>query len=145
MTTGFELRPAVPSDLSFIYANWLRGLREADRSALPDDLWFPAHREGINRVLADRRTRVVVACAADDANEILGFAVATPDEVLHWVHVLRVFRGRGLPLVPALLKEAGAPAGTPSAWQVPAGKALRNPPRPRWARRFYATTSPSGS
>jgi hypothetical protein len=142
---GFVIRPAVAGDLNFLYHNWLRELRSHDRSALPDDLWFPAHRAAIDRVLADRQTTVAVAAAPDDPNEILGFAVGRPGEVLHWVHVLTVFRGKGLPLVPALLKAVGCPPMTPASWQVPSGKSLRNPPRPRWARRFYATTTTSGS
>lgn len=145
MSDGYVIRPAVPGDLNFIYHNWLRELREHDRSPLPDDLWFPAHRATIDRVLADAKTTVAVAAAPDDPNEILGFAVGRPGEVLHWVHVLRVFRGKGLPLVPALLNAVGTPPGTPASWQVPSGKSLRNPPRPRWARRFCGTTTPSGS
>lgn len=142
---GYIIRSLVPGDLNFVYHNWLRGLREHDRGTLPDDLWYPAHRAGIDRVLADPATRVAVAAAEDDHNEILGFAVARPGEVLHWVHVLTVFRGKGLPLVPALLTEVGATPGTPAAWQVPSGKTLRNPPRPRSARRFYATPTASDS
>jgi hypothetical protein len=143
--SDFILRPVVAGDLNFIYHHWLRGLREHDRSALPDDLWFPAHRAAVDRVLADPATVTAVAAASDDHNEILGFAVGRPGEMLHWVHVLTVFRGKGLPLVPALLTEVGCPPGTPAAWQIPSGRTLRNPPRPRSARRFYGTTTTSGS
>ena len=44
----------VPGDLAYVFATWLRDLRDADPSGLPDDLWFPPHRAFIERLLADK-------------------------------------------------------------------------------------------
>ncbi len=127
-------RPSVGSDINFIYANWLRDLRDGDRSALPDDLWFPAHREAITRVLADATVKVVIAHDFKDPNLILGFVVAKPGKWLHWVHIRQKLRQKHTGLVPALLREVGISEGDPAVWSTPAGRALRNPPRPRLAR-----------
>jgi hypothetical protein len=140
------LRPVVAGDLNYIYRNWLADLRAEDQGALPDDLWYPAHREAITRILADSAVVAVAAVLPDDVNEILGFAVAQPGEVLHWVHLRREFRGRKSGLVGRMLAAVGATPGTPAAWRMRSGRALQNPPRPRSVRGKYAATpSPTTS
>lgn len=133
------LRDLAQDDLSYVYSTWLRDLRAEDHSPLPDDLWFPAHREAITRILASPGTKAVVATSADDRNEILGYAVATPDAFLHWVQIRKPFRGKKTGLVPALLAAVSAPPGTPASFRTPVGRALRNPPRPRAARPLFVS------
>lgn len=145
MSDAVLIRPMVPDDLAFVYRNWLADLRDADRSALPNDLWYPAHREAISRVLADPAVTALVVCPSDSIDEILGFAVAEQNVVLHWVFLRKELRGRQTGLVPMLLTAVGAAPGTPAAWQHPSGRALQNPPRSRWARARYASTSTEGS
>ena len=135
------LRQATAGDLGFIFSTWLRDLRDADPSALPDDLWFPAHRAHVERVLADPGVTVLVAAAADDPNEILGYVVAEPEEVLHWVLVRKGdLRGRGL--AKRMLTAANCPPGTPAAWATRDSRLrLKNPCRSRQIRRRAARSS----
>jgi hypothetical protein len=128
------IRNLAPGDVNFLFATWLRDLRDADASALPDDLWFAAHRSYIERQFADPKVKVLVACAADQPNEILGYIVAEPSEVLQWVFVRKgPLRGQGL--AKRLLEAAKVPPGTPAAWMTPLGRQrLQNPRRSRQLR-----------
>jgi hypothetical protein len=131
------LRPVMPGDLNFIYRTWLSDLRAEDYSALPDDLWYPAHREAITRVLEDPKTVALVICPVDDPTEILAYGIAHPNEMLHWIYLRKELRGKKTGL-PGRLLDKMAPRGTPAAWRMRSGKSLLNPPRPRVARRLYA-------
>lgn len=135
MTTDPVLiRNVSPGDVNFLFATWLRDLRDADASALPDDLWFTAHRAYIERLMADPDIKVLIACAADQPNEILGYVVAKPDEVLQWVFVRKGLRGQGL--AKRLLNEVKCPPGTAAAWMTPSSRTrLQNPRRSRQLRR----------
>lgn len=127
------IRQYVPGDEGYVYSNWLRDLRDADPSGLPDELWFPPHRAWIDRLLADPDVTVLIAAAADQPNEILGFIVARPHEVLEWVHVRRDLRKKGL--ARRLLTAADCPPGTPARWSTPQSRErLRNPNRSRLLR-----------
>lgn len=129
------VRQAVAGDLGFIFSTLLRDLRDSDPSALPDDLWFPAHRAYVERLLADQGVTVLVAAAADKPTEILGYILAEPGEVLHWVMVRKgPLREKGL--AKRLLTEANCPPGTPAAWATRFSRArLQNPCRSRQIRR----------
>lgn len=127
------LRDFAPGDFAYLMSTWLRELREADPSPIPDDLYFPAVRQLVERLLGDPQVRCTIAAAADMPNEILGYVVAIPKELLIWTHVRKGLRGRGLAKM--LLQSAECPPGTPAAWGTAQGKIrLRNPPRGRQAR-----------
>jgi GNAT superfamily N-acetyltransferase len=139
-----KIRQVVPGDLPYIYSTWLRDLRDADGGPLPDDLFFQAHRSLLDRLLADENTVVLIACAADAPDEILGYVVAEPGEVLWWVQTKKPLRGQGL--AKRLLQEANVPPGTPAAWQTPWSRDhLQNPPRGRRIRRAKSTAARSRS
>jgi ribosomal protein S18 acetylase RimI-like enzyme len=128
------IRQLVPDDVKYVMATWLRDLRDADPSGLPDDLWFDAHRALIERTLADRRVTALVAAAADAPTEILGYIVARGSEVLEWIHVRRRFRNKKL--ATRLLAAASVPRGTPARWSTPdSRKWLQHPCRSRQIRR----------
>lgn len=130
------LRQAGAEDLNFIYFSWLRDARAADSGPLPDDLWFPAHRELISRALADPAVVVLIAHPVDAADQILGYVVAEPDKVLLWVHVKEKFRGKGLAL---RLMTAARASTVPASWWTPsASTRLRAPRRSRQLRRRWA-------
>lgn len=137
MSDGTRIRQALPGDLNYVFATVLRDMRDADGSALPDDLWYPAHRAYLERTLMDAAVEVHVLCAEDDHNEILGFVIARPAEELLWLHVRKgPLRGRGL--AKRLLLAARAEAA-PASWTTPLGrKRLRNPWRGRQLRRRAA-------
>ena len=124
------LREFAPGDLAYVFSTWLRDLRDADPSPLPDDLYFPAHRTLLERLLASPDVKVVVAAAADKPDEILGYCAAIPSQLVVWVHVRKGLRFRGVAKV--LLTQLNCPPGTPGAWATAMSKIrLRNPPRGR--------------
>lgn len=113
------VRQFAPGDTAYVFSTWLRDLRDADASGLPDDLWFPAHRALIERFLADAETEMLVASAADQPDEILGYIVARPEELL-WLHVRKGFlREQGLAsqLLSSLARPLPDPA--PVRWTTP--------------------------
>ena len=127
------LREFAPGDLAYMMSTWLRDLRDADPSPLPDDLYFPAVRGLVERLLVSPSVRCTIAAAADQPDEILGYAVAIPQELLVWVHVRKGLRKRGLAKL--MLQELNCPPGTPAAFSTPLAKIyLRNPPRGRQVR-----------
>jgi GNAT superfamily N-acetyltransferase len=133
MDEAVIMRPFAPSDEAYIMSTWLRDLRDADPSPLPDDLFFPAQRALITRLLASPAVSVTVAAAADRPDEILGYSVAMPGELLIWLQVRKPLRRKGLARL--LLQAAQCPPGTPAAYStVHAKMYLRNPPRGRSAR-----------
>lgn len=100
------VRRSRPEDENYIYETWLGDLRESDPSFLPNDLWFPAHRECIRRVLAGQNTQVFVLCDSQDEDLIIGYLVID-NNYLHWIHIRRgEWRNRGL--AKHLLVQAGA-------------------------------------
>jgi len=130
-----KLRPGLPEDLKFVYSTWLRDLRHADSSALPDDIWFPAHREYINRVLSDPKVMVVIACPVDAPKDILGYVVAEAGEILHWIQIKPKFRGKGLC---RRLLEASQSLASPATWSTSdARMKLKNRRRSRQLQSRY--------
>lgn len=123
------------TDLPFVYANWLRELRHADNSPLADDLFFGAHRAHLNRVLSDPKVVLLVACPSDDEDQILGFVVAEPEEILHWIQIKPRFREK-YGLCRTLL-EAAKVTDAPASWTTRDSARLRNPRRSRQQRKRY--------
>lgn len=145
MSDAVLLREFAPGDLAYLMSTWLRDLRESDPSPLPDDLYFPAVRSLVERLLSDPQVRCTIAAASDMPNEILGYVVAIPKELILWTHVRKGLRGRGL--AKQLLMAVECPPGTPAAWSTAQSKIrLRNPPRGRqWRARPPFTEPKSGS
>lgn len=113
----YRLRPAEPGDVGFILSSWLKSagdawgeLRSSDLSQWCDHRtlsgtqvgWFAdvPHRftrAAVAEILERPTTRAVVACDAEDAETIYGFAIAEPDQrIAHWVHVKHTMRRNGI-------------------------------------------------
>lgn len=79
-----QLRGPLKSDVPFIMDSWLSSIRPIYRM-LPDDLFFPAYRQLIKRVIATSEILVLA-----DGDRILGYSVAWhADGVLHWLYQKR--------------------------------------------------------
>lgn len=124
-------RPLIEADESFVYDSWLRSFRLSNESGpYPPDVYFPAMREAIKRLLARPGVRVLVL--VDDAIDvIIGYVVHEPAwcrwskrnrrlEAYHLVHYVFVREGepdarvRGRGYARCLLDAAGVRRDTPS-------------------------------
>lgn len=94
----FTIRPIVPDDVAFVVNAWLEGYWPDCPCSLvmPKSAWWPRWHRVIENILADERTRTVVACLPDDQTQLLGFACARPPSVLHWCYVKQAFRHNGI-------------------------------------------------
>lgn len=131
----FVLRPVVASDVNYIMDSWLRDLRQSDRGFLPNDIWYPAHRDCLQRVLADSRTTTLILADIVNTDVIVGFIVKD-DTYLHWVHV-RPGEWRNNGLAKYMLQQTGS-TELASVWSTQHSKAkLKNQPRTQAARRYW--------
>lgn len=89
------LRDGRPTDLPFIYASWLKGLRYGNDwfGAIDQGIYFKAYHKVLESVLL--RSTVKVACLIDEPDAILGYSVTSGTKV-HWVFVKKHWRGIGL-------------------------------------------------
>lgn len=94
----YTLRPANPTDVSFIIESWLHQYRQT-RIAAPIDkeIYFRWFRKRIIQIL--KNSKVIVAAAKEDAEQILAFAVYRhigEVGVLSWIYTKETFRGLGI-------------------------------------------------
>ncbi len=89
------VRDMVESDTGYVMQTWLDDLRKADRGFLPNDLWFPAHRECLTRLLAREGTQAKVLCDKENPTIIIAYLVFD-DTYLYWIHVRRAWRMKGV-------------------------------------------------
>jgi GNAT superfamily N-acetyltransferase len=128
-----------PGDVKFVMSTWMRALRSDDRSPLPDDLFFNPRRELARRILSDRRVAVLVAHLPEDPDKIIGFGIAEPGVMLHWLHVKEPYRGEGVAV--ALLEALQCPPEIPRSHRSRSDRALANPHRPQLCRDRYRSES----
>jgi hypothetical protein len=91
LTHELIIRQMEPQERSLVVSSWLRCC-EFDRPdmCLPS-VWRKGHAAWIDRLL--ERTTPMVACLQKVRDEVLGWAVSEPPEVLHFVYVKRDYRG----------------------------------------------------
>ena len=94
----FTIRPIVPDDVAFVLASWLDGYWPDCPCSLvmPKSVWWTRWHRVLENILADERTKTVVACNPEDPTQLYGFACARPPDVLHWVYVKQAFRHNGI-------------------------------------------------
>ena len=91
-----RLRPQRPEDRDFLLSSWLRSCAKSMPSEFRDAYYTSQHR--VVSALIDTRA-IVVACASDDENQIIGWACGETTggrSVLHWCYVKSAFRGHGV-------------------------------------------------
>jgi hypothetical protein len=135
----FVFRSMTVDDEAYVYDTWLSDLWLSDNTFLPNDLWYPAHREVIRRVLEHPLVQIVVLADRVDETIIYGYAVRDP-EYLHWIHVRRgKWRKRGL--AKKLLQRLRAES-LPLVWRTKLGhERLNNAARTSLARHEWWSTA----
>lgn len=91
--TNFRLRPIKTNDVPFVMSSWMNSMRSVFKF-LDTDLFSPAYREQVTRILKKAQVRV---CVTDNDDEIIGYSVSyDAQKVLHWVYVKEGHRGKGV-------------------------------------------------
>ncbi len=91
------IRPALPSDIAFIYATWLRSYRKDSLigANCGTDIYFQSYARIMDGLLASPKVEVLIAALKEDEDIIIGYLVAEPG-VLHYVFVKDAFRKLGV-------------------------------------------------
>ena len=109
----FIIRAPHSKDVPFILNSWLRSYRTADAVKLLDnETYYRNHHPLFTRLLETCEVRI--ACADDDRDQILGYAVSTNlgnAKVLVYCYTKFLFRGMGI--ARKLLISAGINAEEP--------------------------------
>lgn len=113
MSIPFLLREPTDGDLGFIITTWLNGAGEAWQSLKRSDVktWAESGirighfadltrrftRDAVSDILQREACRVIVACDVEDADVILGYAVAEPAKrIVHWCATKYHFQRNGI-------------------------------------------------
>lgn len=128
-----------PDDHAFLFDSWLRSFRASHESGpYPPDLYYPAVRTAVERILARPTARVLVA-EDETTDVILGYVVHEPGwqrwsrrrrelevyHVAHYAFVRELARGKGIGKY--LLLMAGVKRDWPSSafsFSTPAARGL---------------------
>ena len=94
-SADFRIRPIVPEDVAFVINGWLEGYWSDCPCSLvmPKTEWWRRWHVVIENILADERTKTLVACNPEKEEQLYGFVCAQPPDVLHWVYVKQPYRG----------------------------------------------------
>lgn len=95
----YRIRPYRQSDEGFVTDSWRRSYSRSDFAQAPSlSMYIAAQRDVITACLETSTT--LVACAPDDDDTIIGYAIGRAPNVLHWVLVKNLgtaeVRGRGI-------------------------------------------------
>lgn len=93
----YRVRPAIATDINFVYACWLRSYKDSSPISkfIERKSFFPAYQKILDRILANPDTKVCVACKDDDEDLLYGFIVFAP-KLVHFVYVKEDFRRFGI-------------------------------------------------
>jgi hypothetical protein len=95
----YEVRDYRESDLNFILATWLRGLKYGNDwyNLITPEVYFNTYKVVIQHILKHPGTSTKIACLKDDSDVILGYAVLNKQHtVLHWSFVKSPWRNIGI-------------------------------------------------
>lgn len=96
-----QIREALPGDVNFIFATWLRGLYFGNDwfREIPQDHFFSVYHKVLEGILTRPGTSVQVACLKEDPDVVLAYCVLESKKdgrKLHWVHTKQAWRRLGL-------------------------------------------------
>lgn len=98
MSSTVVIRPYRPSDKSFIYSTWLKGLYHGHYEALgvPKEVFYAYYPTVLDNLLARASVGCLIACLADDSEVIVGYVVLESDAMAaHWGFIKAGWRGMG--------------------------------------------------
>lgn len=128
LSSLFVVRAGRPSDHPHVFESWSHSVE--DPRVVPGTS-LGVHRAGVRRVVAELlerpRAQLFVACAPGDENTILGWALVEHPDVLHFVHVKRFIRHKGIARVLVGL-------GEPEQRDRPMRHTFRTPSFAPWTR-----------
>lgn len=95
--SAFAIRPMQPGDEPFIFRAWLKGYwpHFPGNVVVSESEFMARWHRVIEKILADPRTRTVVAHVEGEPDSLLGFACGS-DRCLHWAYVKQAFRRMGI-------------------------------------------------
>jgi len=96
-TQEFVVRDFKPEDLPLIMSTWLKGLYYGETffSDIPKNIFMDNYKKFLIAIL--ERSVVKVACSPEDADQIFGYSVLSPDfTTIHWVFVKTLYRNKGI-------------------------------------------------
>jgi hypothetical protein len=103
VTPACPCRPARKDEYGFIIDAYLTSYKRSDYAGgLPNDVYWKAYREAIERLLVKKSTRVLVAYNPEDpekGSDLFGFLIHTVGEgvpVVHYVYTKHVMRQQGV-------------------------------------------------
>ena len=90
-----RIRGAIPSDINFIYATWLRSYRYGSTTgrSVQNTIFFPEYNKVIDNLLS--KSTVLVACLDTDNEVIFGYLVYEANTI-HYCFIKESFRGLGI-------------------------------------------------
>ncbi len=105
----YDIRPALPEDMAFVMATFLRGLYYGDTwyQQVPKDIFMDYYAKAAAIAWKSPQIRITVACLKEDSNIILGYSITSADEkALVWMFVKSAWRKQGIgkSLLPANLE-----------------------------------------
>lgn len=113
MEQFYQERPLLPSDLPFIFKNWLNVHHKQYPNCLrPFQLYQQAQRPIIQQLLDNAKTDIV--CHIDDPDTIIGFInyhYFNDYLILNWMHIKSLYRKQGIAkqLLDNRLKQSKSP------------------------------------
>lgn len=92
----FVLRGGRTTDAPLIFSSWLKSYWHATKGdqRVQGPLFFAEHHKLIERLI--EKSVVVCACNPEDSDQVFGWAMGTPGEVLHYVYLREPYRRFGL-------------------------------------------------
>jgi GNAT superfamily N-acetyltransferase len=132
MSDLVTLRERRASDLNFIRSSWLKSAAAlCPLPAIARPAFYAVHWDVVHGLLERADTRLVIACAREHEDQILGYACAAPEiQAFHWAYVKAPFRGQGIAraLVHAAL-DGASKGGIVATHTFPAALVARLAPR----------------
>jgi len=94
VSEALQIRKAGRADIPFITSSWLESFRNAPMvRGVPNSIYYHYHHKSLEEVLP--RSVVLMACNAEDTDQLVGFICAEVFEkslVVHYVYVKQAFR-----------------------------------------------------